>query len=221
MIYYFGVGFDGAVGQGVLAGAVDFGDTCLLHYAGSILRCDTGASQDDNTPGSGSLEGAEGGDALLGGGLATGSEDAMATAADDSLECLERVLPNLVESPMEGNLHGCGKLYHLTGTFFIYAAFGSEESHYNGMGSQLLALLHLAADGFILGGRITEIPFAGTHKDMGAEMQLMETIVDIVGCGSEAAHIEPPAQFYPTGPARKGIGRRLARIGTDFYFHGL
>lgn len=168
MFYYLGVGLHGAVGEGTLAGAVDFGDTCLLHYAGSILRCDTGTSQDDNTPGSSSLEGAESGDALLGRGLATGSEDAMATAADDSFESLERVLPNLVESPMEGNLHGCGKLYHMTSTFFIYATFGGEKAHYHGMGAQPLALLHLTADGFILGGGITEIPFAGTDEHMGA-----------------------------------------------------
>lgn len=168
MFYYFGVGQNGAVGEGTLAGAVDFGDSCLLHYAGGILRCDTGTGQDDNTPCSGSLEGAEGGNALLGRGLATGSEDAMATAAYDSFESLERVLPNLVKGPMEGNLHGCGKLYDTACPVLIYATFGGEKAHYHGMGAQPLALLHLTADGFILGGGITEIPFAGTDEHMGA-----------------------------------------------------
>lgn len=91
MFYYLRVGQHGAVGEGTLAGAVDFGDPGLMHYAEGILRRDTCTGENNNTPSSGSLEGAEGGDALLGRGLAAGSEDAMATAADDGFESLERV----------------------------------------------------------------------------------------------------------------------------------
>lgn len=102
---------------------------------------------------------------------------------------------------MKGDLHRRGKLYDTACPVLIYAAFGGEKTHYDGMGAQPLALLHLTTDGFILVRGITEIPFAGTDEHMGAEMQLMETIVDIVGYGSETAHIEPTAQLYAFGSA--------------------
>ena len=68
----FGVGFYCAVGQGVFAGAVDFGDACLLDDAKGVGGSDACTGEDDDAASGCGLECTEGGDALFGVGGAAG-----------------------------------------------------------------------------------------------------------------------------------------------------
>ena len=219
MFYYFGVGFDGAVGQGVLAGAVDFGDTCFLHDACGIGGCYAGTGKDGDAPCGSGLEGTQGGYALLGTGAASRGEDAVAAAAYDSLKGFERVLVYLVESTVEGDLHGCGELHNVAGAFLIDAAVGGEKAHHHGVGTELTAQPHVAAYNIVFLEGIAEIALAGPHQHMGAEVQLMDTEVDVVRRRGEAADIETTAQLDSRGTASKGVLCRLAGVGANLYFH--
>ncbi len=149
MFYYFGVGLDGTVGQRLFAGAVDFGDACLLDNVCSVGRSDTGTGKNDDPPCGLTHKGSKRVYALFGRRLATGSEYAVTSRGDDLFERFERVLPDFVKSPMEGHLHWSGQLYNLTGTASIDMSIGGEKSHYDGMGTELTALLHFATKGFI------------------------------------------------------------------------
>ena len=125
MFYNYWVGFDGAVGQGVLAGTVDFGDTCLLYDTCRVVRCDAGTGKDSDAPCSSGLESMQGGYALLGTGAASRGEDAMAAAANDGLKGFEGVLVYLVKSTVEGNVHlvSCC-FYHTLASLDVYVTIG-------------------------------------------------------------------------------------------------
>ena len=104
----FGVGFGGAVREGVLAAAVDFGDSSFLHNTTGIVRGDSGTGHNEDTSTSLLNKGTDGGNACLGVGLTARGEQAVATAADDGFEGFKRRLAHLVEGTVKGHFHrGC------------------------------------------------------------------------------------------------------------------
>ncbi len=188
--------------------------------AGSIGRGDAGSGKDGDAALGSGLQGTERGDALLGIGTAAGGEDAVATRGDDLFQRKEGVTLDLVESTMEGDLHGGRKLDHLTGADGIDKAVRSEETDHDGMGSEGATELYIAAKLLELGGGVAEVALARTHQNVGAEVEGVETIIDVLSRRGEATHIEPTTELYALGSASKGVGSRLARIGTNLYNHG-
>ena len=105
----------------------------------------------------------------------------MATATYDGFKGFDGVLAYLIKGTVESDLHGRCELHNVAGTILIYAAIGGEKAHHHGMGTELTAQSYILTNDVILLSCIAKVALAGTHEYMGAEVQLVDTIADIVG----------------------------------------
>ena len=192
---------------------------CLLHNTTGVGGRDASTGKDGDTAGSLMHQLPQGVYPLLGIGLATRSEDAVASATDYCFQCFTYVLMDFIESTVEGDLHRGSQLDDAPGAFLVNTAFGGQEADNHGMCATSTAHLDLLYYLLILGICIDEVACPWAHEHMSAELEVVDTVTDVVGGGCGAAHFQLAAQFYPDGSARLGIDGRLAGVGTDFYIH--
>ena len=104
----------------------------------------------------------------FGRGLEPGCKYPIAAATYDVFEGFEWVLFQFVESSVEGNLHGVGKLDKSAGESSVDGTLIGQKSYYDGMCAKTEALFHLFEHQFYLVGAVYKIALPGTDEHMGA-----------------------------------------------------
>ena len=197
-----------------------FVDTGGVDNSGHVGRSDAASGHNRDAASSMFHQFVYGFHTKFGRGLESGCKYPIAAATYDVFEGFEWVLFQFVEGSVEGDLHGLGKLDKSAGESSVDGTLIGQKSHYDGMCAKTAALFHLFVHQFNLVGAVYKSAIPGTDEHMGAYVELMNTVVNVLIRWGESAHVQMAAQLDACNPWQASIGGGLYGISTDFNIHG-
>lgn len=197
-------------------GEVEFVNTGFMGDAGDVVFVDATACQQYDAACRLLLQFLQQGDALFRGGLLPGSQDAVATQADDIFQRFLRIAAN-VEGTVEGDGHTLRGFHQLFHQRHVYFSFCGEAAEHDAVCSQPVGIVYIFQHNALFDGGVEEVAAAGADDDVQFRcFQYLSGNGDIAMRRGGTAFGNACTQFHPVGSAGLCGNATLYGVGTDF-----